>query len=401
MATYTQEQIDAAELAGIDLTNLGIGGYEGMDYTGIPEDVSGLVSGTGLEKYEDIFAPDLSTPAGIEAYKLQLGTMFPDLADSEGRVREDLLPYLPEFPGEQYSSILDALRAKRERESGLIGEEYGLGVGELRRGLGTATSAFGSTTRDIQRRADLAQEGYLEGAKGVERQYGIAGAGIELGRSRDVASSRRKFAEGRTQLRGSLLGQAGGLRQFGAQTGFKGTGVQEGGKTALFRRSAEELAGLSGGYADQQRRIAEDAALATRGITEERRGGLRRLQLGRKESLGSLAREGTQATQRYRDLVGQTRTKSSILGLERGRKESLLQEAIESGILGARGQARSFVSGLSGTALNLARLGAEKGQGWKQHPTDSERYFNPITGEEGYWDTETGEWVLTGKKGPV
>mgnify|MGYP006405917007 FL=1 len=388
MATSTQEQLDAAKVAGIDISNLGLGGYEGMDYTGVPEDVSGLVTGTGLEKYGDIFGGDL------DAYQTQLGTMFPDLTDPDtGKVREDLLPYFPEFPEEQYTSLLDALRAKKTRESGLISEEYGLGIGELERRLGTATTAFGTTTRDVQRRANLAQERYMEGAKGVEQQYGIAGAGIELQRSRDVAASKRKFAEGRTQLRGTLLGQAGGLRQIGAQTGFRGSGVQAGGEAALFRRGAQALAGLSGGYAEQQRRISEDAALATRGITEERRGGLRRLGIGRKEALGALATEGTRATQRYRDIVGETATKSSILGLERGRKENLLQEAIESGIIGARGQARSFVSGLSGTALNLARLGAEKGQAWMPTATDSGEWVNPVTGEVGYLDPETGTWV--------
>ena len=51
--------------------------------------------------------------------------------------------------------------------------------------------------------------------------------------------------------------------------------------------------------------------------------------------------------------------------------------------MGARGQARGFVTGLSGTALDLARLGAEQ---------QKEIVLREDLGKYGYWD-ENGNFV--------
>ena len=60
--------------------------------------------------------------------------------------------------------------------------------------------------------------------------------------------------------------------------------------------------------------------------------------------------------------------------------------------MGARGQARGFVTGLSGTALDLARLGAEQQGGWVQDDKTG-KWINFTTRESGYMDEETGLWV--------
>jgi hypothetical protein len=126
-----------------------------------------------------------------------------------------------------------------------------------------------------------------------------------------------------------------------------------------------------------------EAGTQYKGAGERYRSRGEELRLGRKASIGALTTEGTRATQRYRDITGGLGTKVTALGLQRGRQESLLQEAIESGIMGARGQARGFVTGLSGTALDLARLGAEQRGDIEKRP-DLDTY--------GYWD-EYGNWV--------
>jgi hypothetical protein len=439
---YTDEQQAEAEALGLDLGTLDYDPYEGIDYGDIPTDVGGLVAGTTFgEKYGAIFGGD-------DSYKAWLATQYPDL--DMGKVGQ----YFPDFPEEQYEDLFGALEAKKTRESKLIGEEYGAGIGELGRQLGVAGGEYLTTSKDVQRKMGLAQEGYLEGMKGAGEQYGLAGeqykaagtayglageryrragqmygpqglamAELGLGEKRDIAASKRRFAEGRTQLRGTLLGQAGGLRALGGKTGFRTTGAQVGGETALYRRGAQALSGLAGGYAERQRSIEETGRIGRRKIgmqmgeagTGFREAGLRygeagtrykgegeryrsrgeELRLGRKASIGALTTEGTRATQRYQDIAGGLGTKVTALGLQRGRQESLLQEAIESGIMGARGQARGFVTGLSGTALDLARLGAAEGQGWTQDINDPSTWVNPITGETGYLDPDTGVWVST------
>ena len=427
---YTDEQQAEAEALGLDLGTLDYDPYEGIDYGDIPTDVGGLVAGTTFgEKYGDIFGGDAS-------YKAWLATQYPDLdMDKVGQ-------YFPDFPEEQYEDLFGALGAKKTRESKLIGEEYSAGIGELGRQLGVAGGEYLTTSKDVQRKMGLAQEGYLEGMKGAGTQYGLAGeeykaagtayglageryrragqmygpeglamAELGLGEKRDIAASKRRFAEGRTQLRGTLLGQAGGLRALGGKTGFRTTGAQVGGETALYRKGAQALSGLAGGYAERQRSIEETGRIGRRKIgmqmgeagTGFREAGLRygeagtrykgegeryrsrgeELRLGRKASIGALTTEGTRATQRYQDIAGGLGTKVTALGLQRGRQESLLQEAIESGIMGARGQARGFVTGLSGTALDLARLGAEQ---------RGDIQKNPDTGTYGYWD-ENGNFV--------
>ena len=437
---YTDEQKAEAEALGLDLGTLDYDPYQGIDYGDIPTDVSGLIAGTDLgEDYGAVFAGD-------ETYKAWLGKKYDLDMDKVGQ-------YFPDFPEEQYEELFKALEAKKTRESKLIGEEYGAGIGELGRQLGVAGGEYLTTSKDVQRKMGLAQEGYLEGMKGAGAQYGLAGeqykaagtayglageryrragqmygpqglamAELELGEKRDIAASKRRFAEGRTQLRGTLLGQAGGLRALGGKTGFRTTGAQVGGETALYRKGAQALSGLAGGYAERQRSIEETGRIGRRKIgmqmgeagTGFREAGLRygeagtrykgegeryrsrgeELRLGRKASIGALTTEGTRATQRYRDITGGLGTKVTALGLQRGRQESLLQEAIESGIMGARGQARGFVTGLSGTALDLARLGAEQRQATAvEEPDPIDWIFNPETGEVGYLDPWTGDWV--------
>ncbi len=440
---YTDEQQAEAEALGLDLGTLDIDPYEGIDYGDIPTEEGGvteLFGGTTFgEKYGDIFGGD-------ESYREWLAEQYGDDLDMD-----KVGKYFPDFPEEQYEDLFGALRSKKTRESGLIEDEYGAGIDELGRQLGVAGGEYLTTSKDVQRQMALARARYKSGEKGIGTQYGLAGeqykaagtayglageryrragqmygkegiamAELGLGEKRDIAASKRRFAEGRTQLRGTLLGQAGGLRALGGKTGFRTTGAQVGGETALYRKGAQALSGLAGGYAERRRAIEEtgrigrekigmqmgeagtgfreaglrygEAGTRYKGEGERYRSNLADLRFGTQERIGALTTAGTRATQRYQDIAGGLGTKATALGLRRGRQESLLQEAIQSGIMGARGQARGFVTGLSGTALDLARLGAEQQGGWVQD-TKTGTWVNPITGETGYLDPDTGLWV--------
>ena len=373
------------------------GSYDYSGYlTDIP-DISTLIGGEAFSGMGDLFGTG-------DAFQAALQKQFPSLDP------DALAEFMPGFQRGRYESIIDMLKKEQERKFGLIGQEYDIGVGDIESRRGIAGKGYETAIGDIKSRFGFAQRGFKTGLEEIGTQRGFAQerfgeAGLERRalesrRERELETTSRRFTEGRAGLRGTVLGQAAGLRQ--RTGGFAGTGETGAGLAQLSRKAAEKLESLTGGYRETVRGIEEATGtgmerIGLAGREAESRFGTaeERLRTGAERDISGLKTEISGVKLRRAGTEAALTTEAERLGLSTTERAGSLQEAIESGVIKTEGMLYDYISGLYGGARGLAQLGALKGQqegitdqfgNWVQ--TDQGTWVNVVSGE-----TYTGEGI--------